>query len=251
MAAVPDSLTAPLTAASTGTAGDTPDGGALAGQKSPWPQPVPPSAPTILSDPPQGHWTIEQWAGLGEDAPRAEYVDGCVEMLTVPKISHLLIQAKLTELLRARLGWSRVFDNGLKLRIGRDRGRIPDVVVLRTDLAASDDESLDAAAVLLVVEVISPGRRQRDRDLREKREDYAAAGIDEYWIVDPDAKTLTQLRLPGGAGASGETGAGSEAGADGEADAGRYEEVGTFGGGDSVTTPLVDGLRVAVGELFG
>ena len=221
MASVPDSLIGPPTA----TEAEPPVARDAAAAESP---PAPGGEPVFLIDPPQGQWTIEQWTGLGDDAPRAEYIDGCLEVLTVPRISHLLIQAKLTEMFRARLGWSRVFDNGLKLQIGRNRGRIPDVIVLRSDLTSSEEESLDATAVQLVVEVISPGRRQRDRDLREKREDYAAAGIDEYWIVDPDALTLLQLRLEGG----------------------QYNEVKTSVAGDVVMTPHIGGLSVSLSELF-
>jgi Uma2 family endonuclease len=51
--------------------------------------------------------------------------------------------------------------------------------------------------VLLVAEVLSPSNA--GFDLVQKRHDYAAAGIPRYWIVDPQAKTITVLALPGGA----------------------------------------------------
>ena len=38
-------------------------------------------------------------------------------------------------------------------------------------------------APLLVVEVVSPGKVNEDRDYRYKRSEYAARGISEYWIV--------------------------------------------------------------------
>ncbi len=44
----------------------------------------------------------------------------------------------------------------------------------------------------LVVEINSPGTRQRDRRL--KRDLYARAGAREYWMVDPDANTVTVFR---------------------------------------------------------
>ncbi|WP_367889252.1 Uma2 family endonuclease [Leptolyngbya iicbica] len=40
-------------------------------------------------------------------------------------------------------------------------------------------------APLLVVEVVSPGKVNEDRDYRYKRSEYATRGIGEYWIIDP------------------------------------------------------------------
>ncbi|MHC5743820.1 MAG: Uma2 family endonuclease [Nostoc sp.] len=43
----------------------------------------------------------------------------------------------------------------------------------------------------LVVEVVSPGTENRSRDYRYKRTEYAARGIAEYWIIDPELKQIT------------------------------------------------------------
>jgi Uma2 family endonuclease len=43
----------------------------------------------------------------------------------------------------------------------------------------------------LVIEVVSPGAENRDRDYRYKRTEYAARGISEYWIVDPEMQQIT------------------------------------------------------------
>jgi Uma2 family endonuclease len=45
----------------------------------------------------------------------------------------------------------------------------------------------------LVVEVVSPGKKNIDRDYRYKRSEYAARGIAEYWIVDPMEGRVTVL----------------------------------------------------------
>ncbi len=50
----------------------------------------------------------------------------------------------------------------------------------------------------LVVEVVSPGKVNQDRDYRFKRSEYAARGIKEYWIVDPQISKVTVLILNGG-----------------------------------------------------
>lgn len=48
-------------------------------------------------------------------------------------------------------------------------------------------------APLLVVEILSKSTRRRD--LARKREIYEEAGVPSYWVVDPDASTVTVLEL--------------------------------------------------------
>ncbi len=50
----------------------------------------------------------------------------------------------------------------------------------------------------LVVEVVSPGQENTDRDYRYKRSQYQALKIAEYWIVDPIQKRITVLTLVSG-----------------------------------------------------
>src|SRR5258705_11134777 len=53
--------------------------------------------------------------------------------------------------------------------------------------------TLSPTDVLLVVELLSPGTRRRDFNL--KRREYAAAGIPDYWIVDGKRRRLTVFSL--------------------------------------------------------
>lgn len=43
----------------------------------------------------------------------------------------------------------------------------------------------------IVVEVVSAGQENRDRDYRYKHTEYAARGIAEYWIIDPEMQQIT------------------------------------------------------------
>ena len=47
----------------------------------------------------------------------------------------------------------------------------------------------------IVIEVVSKGGE--DRDYNEKRADYLAVGVQEYWIVDPDKRTMLVLTRRG------------------------------------------------------
>lgn len=79
----------------------------------------------------------------------------------------------------------------------RAKVRRPDLVVLSEDcyLALSSQRSntiaYDMPPPTLVVEVVSPGQENRDRDYRHKRTEYAARGINEYWIIDPEMQQIT------------------------------------------------------------
>ena len=46
----------------------------------------------------------------------------------------------------------------------------------------------------IVVEFVSEGKRNRVRDYREKRAEYLAAGVREYWIIDRFRRTQTICR---------------------------------------------------------
>ncbi|MHC5936399.1 Uma2 family endonuclease [Nostoc sp.] len=75
--------------------------------------------------------------------------------------------------------------------------RLPDLVVHTEESKAAligNPRNLitrDMPPPALVVEVVSPGTENRSRDYRYKRTEYAARGITEYWIVDPQLKQIT------------------------------------------------------------
>jgi Uma2 family endonuclease len=55
-----------------------------------------------------------------------------------------------------------------------------------------------APAPLLVIEIVSNSttdKKSRDRDYLEKRSEYAARGIPEYWIIDPIQQVILVLTL--------------------------------------------------------
>lgn len=79
----------------------------------------------------------------------------------------------------------------------RAKSRLPDLIVhseeSRTALSGNKRAILlrDMPPPALVVEVVSPGQENRDRDYRYKRTEYAARGISEYWIIDPEMQQVT------------------------------------------------------------
>lgn len=86
----------------------------------------------------------------------------------------------------------------------RATARVPDLMVLTaeavTALANAKRSILlpDMPPPLLVVELVSPGKENEERDYRYKRSEYAARGIAEYWIVDPTQARIAILTLSAG-----------------------------------------------------
>jgi Uma2 family endonuclease len=81
----------------------------------------------------------------------------------------------------------------------RATARVPDLMVLTEEAAAAlhgAKRSIllsDMPPPALVVEVVSPGTKNEQRDYRYKRSEYAARGIQEYWIVDAIASQVMVL----------------------------------------------------------
>jgi Uma2 family endonuclease len=72
---------------------------------------------------------------------------------------------------------------------------VPDLVYFTAARFADVvNEKHAVAAPDLVVEILSPGTRRRD--LGRKRAVYDRDGAREYWIVDPEARSITVLRRP-------------------------------------------------------
>ena len=79
--------------------------------------------------------------------------------------------------------------------------RLPDLMVLTEELVRALSNARrgtitpDMPPPALVVEVVSPGKVNEDRDYRYKRSEYAARGISEYWIVNPQINKVSVLIL--------------------------------------------------------
>lgn len=111
--------------------------------------------------------------------------------------------------------------------------RVPDLMVLteelETALAGSDRSTVlpDMPPPALIVEIVSPGRSHEERDYRYKRSEYAARGVEEYWIIDPKRKHILMLSLV----------------------AGLYE-ASICKGGDRLLSPLFPHLDLTVGHVL-
>src|SRR5271170_7194366 len=137
--------------------------------------------------PDQGELSERDYLLLTERSNRlAEFTDGHIEVLPTPTMAHQRIVRYLIGLLMSLAGnRGEVLFAPLRVRLRSGKFREPDVVFMLAEHAQRvGNEFWDGAD--LVMEVVSeddPGR-----DLQTKREEYAEAGIPEYWIVDPQTK---------------------------------------------------------------
>ncbi len=112
------------------------------------------------------------------------------------------------------------------------QNRYPDLVVLEeVHLLLTQKRltiTLDMPPPRLVVEVVSPGKANRERDYVRKRYQYAAAGIPEYWLIDPEAQTIAILALRSG----------------------EYAEVGLFKGQAQMVSPTLGRLELTAEQIL-
>jgi Uma2 family endonuclease len=149
--------------------------------------------------PAQGQWSDSDYLWLTDRTKRlVELTDGYIEVLPMPTEEHQRIVLFLYRALYAFLtahGRGLVLVAPLRLLLQTGRYREPDLLLL---LSPDDPRRSNAywTGADLVVEVVSPDDPQRD--LVQKRQEYAAAGIPEYWIVNPSDEQIMVLRLEGG-----------------------------------------------------
>jgi Uma2 family endonuclease len=132
-----------------------------------------------------------------------EFVDGEIVEMPPESEENVVIGGYLVAQFLKVLPFEQVRQGKTELIVA-GRVRIPDLMVLSEELVAALAGSSrstiteDMPAPLLVVEVVSPGKANEDRDYRYKRSEYAARGVPEYWIVDPAQAKVTVLTLVDG-----------------------------------------------------
>ena len=125
-------------------------------------------------------------------------------------------------------------DTEIEVTGQRATGRIPDVLV-HTEASKAAVMGATRATITrdmpppaLVIEVVSPGQANRERDYRYKHTEYAARGIAEYWIVDPETTQVTLCLWVNG----------------------RYEDR-LYSGAEPLKSTVVPAFRLTAAEIFG
>ncbi|MEI6332250.1 MAG: Uma2 family endonuclease [Pseudanabaena sp. ELA645] len=180
--------------------------------------------------------TIEDYLNYddGTDA-RYELVNG--ELVEMPTES--LFNCQIAKLLMFELAKYipvvRICLKDIEIVVSGSRAKIrrPDLAVLSEEgyLALAGQRSNTVTdympAPILVVEVVSPSQENRDRDYRHKRTEYAARGINEYWIIDPELRQITLCLWVNG----------------------QYEDT-VYTGAMKIVSTIVTGFALTANEIF-
>jgi Uma2 family endonuclease len=131
---------------------------------------------------------------------RVEFVRG--EAIFMSPVSWLHAELfgwllEYTRRLARKHNTGRVFGESLTVRLSPDVSRVPDVVFVATanDRVRFQPNHLEGPPDL-IIEIVSP--ESRGRDYHEKRVEYEAAGVGEYWIIDPTYQTVDFYHLVNG-----------------------------------------------------
>lgn len=140
--------------------------------------------------------TYEEFLATVDEGAHAEWVGGEVVPVTPPSDEHARISLFLAEILsgfatRTRMG-GRVRHAPFQMKLSAS-AREPDVLYASPDKADRFQRLYLDGPADLIVEVVSPDSRTRDR--REKFREYEQAGVREYWIVDPLKRACEAFRL--------------------------------------------------------
>jgi len=169
---------------------------------------------------------------MPEDGLRHELIDGVHYVSPSATMTHQRIVGRmfvaLTEYLRSqRVG--EAFVSPLDVVLSDYDVLEPDVLFLTTEQVAAQTRIHVHGAPALAIEVLSPGSRKMDLEL--KRRVYDRFGVQEYWIVDPDREAIHVHRRDAG---------------------GALRHVADLarGAADTLTTPLLPGFACALHSLF-
>jgi len=163
------------------------------------------------------------------EGERYEVLEGDLKMVPAPSERHQRVVLALSYVLVTqveRLGLGRVNIAPLDVILEDDTVVQPDLcIVLKDRLSIVAPEGLRGAPDLMV-EVLSPRTAARDREV--KRRLYGRYGVREYWIVDPDGRTVEVVVNNGG----------------------NMATTGLFAAADRVESPLLSTLELVVDQLF-
>ena len=182
-----------------------------------------------IPGPPLGAWTDTDYLHPPDDGQHYELIDGVLYIKpytgTIHQLANNLCQTYLTMYIEMK-GLGRIFGPLTDVMLGPTTTVQPDVSVV---LQANVDR-ITPRGILgppdLVVEIASPSTATHDRG--RKLAAYEAAGVPEYWLVDPFAHTVEVLVLTGG----------------------RYRTRGLFQGGQTLPSTVVTELPVRVEQFF-
>ena len=140
--------------------------------------------------------TRADYEDLPEGPPHFQVIEGDLVISPSPATDHQIIAGRIYSTLlyhvdEHQLG--EVFVAPLDVFLSDTNTYQPDVTFVSADRQSIITEQGIEGAPNLVVEVLSPSSAKYDKGA--KRKIYARTGVQELWLVDPDAKSIQVFDL--------------------------------------------------------
>ncbi|MEX2416649.1 MAG: Uma2 family endonuclease [Paenibacillaceae bacterium] len=173
--------------------------------------------------------TYEVYAAMPDDGQRYEIVDGSMEMMSPsPTATHQAVNRELEyKLMQSCKADYLIYDAPLDVILSETDVLQPDIMMIhRSRQHIVTNRGIEGPPDL-VVEILSLSSRKRDKVIKMRT--YAKFGVQEYWIVDADTRTLEQFQH-----------------VEGE----RYELINLFEGNELVTSDKLPCVSYAISDIF-
>ncbi|MEJ7847890.1 MAG: Uma2 family endonuclease [Pyrinomonadaceae bacterium] len=144
------------------------------------------------------HKKREHFYKIIDENKKMEFINGEILFQSPVKLRHNESTGNLFQLLKAYVVKNKLGFVGIeKILISLTRNDYePDICFFRNEKAqAFTPKQMQFPSPDFVVEVLSDSTERHDRET--KFQDYAAHGVSEYWIVDPEKSLVEQYMLQG------------------------------------------------------
>ena len=131
-----------------------------------------------------------------QEEPKEELLDGKIYMMSSPSVNHYQVSLNIVLAFQAYLKGKtcRAFGDGVDVFLTENDRVIPDAMIV-CDKSIIRPDGVHGAPDL-VVEVLSPSTAKNDKGY--KKELYEQSGIKEYWIVDPNVRSIEAYLISDG-----------------------------------------------------
>jgi Uma2 family endonuclease len=174
--------------------------------------------------------TYDDYVKLPDDGKRYEIIDGELFVNPAPVPTHQFIIANINAAFKnyGRSHGGRVAGAPIDVVLADDRIVQPDVIFIKADRFSIIGPKNIQGPPHIAVEVLSDSTRRYDEI--KKRKLYESAGVDEYWVVDPELELVKIYRAK-------------------DREYTKAAEINTEDGGD-ITSPLLPGFSLPIAEVF-
>jgi Uma2 family endonuclease len=181
------------------------------------------------------HLSVQEFYDSIGDRPeiRYELEDGKIIVMPPEPISNSVVSRRLFMALAKYVPLYSLTYKEVFVEVSGRRVRNPDLLILGEECFNALEPTTqvtitqDMPPPLVAIEIVSSGNENIARDYRYKRSEYAARGISEYWIVDPQQRNIIILTLVEGF----------------------YEEV-IYTGAEQISTQVFPEIEIKVNEIL-